>query len=158
MSEVNLKFKLIRDSRSNYGTNIYNLVNTYGTPFTVREVLMFVIEQNNCGIIEVVNSYMSENLPRLVFSKTQFIKTGRWYESNLGGYNLTDICPSEVESVRANVIWSELTIDYEICLKDPSVLNPSNIVKKVVMYDPRAHKIHYICAKRNFGRQHKARV
>lgn len=158
MSEVNLNFKLIRDSRSNYGTNIYNLVNTYGTPFTVREVLMFVIEQNNCGIIEVVNPYMSENLPRLVFSKTQFIKTGRWYESDLGGYSLNDICPSEVESVRANGRWSERAIDYEIRLKDPSVLNPSNIVKKVVMYDPRAHKIHYICSNRNFGCQHKASV
>lgn len=151
MPEVNLKFKLIRDSRSNYGANIYNLVNTYGTPFTVRDVLMFVIEQNNCGIIEVANPYMSENLPRLIFSKTQFIKARRWYESDLGGYNLNDICPSEVESVRANVRFSERTIDYKIHLKDPSVLNPSNIVKKVVMYDPREHKIHYMCANRNFG-------
>lgn len=91
MPDVNLKFKLIRDSRSNYGTNIYNLVNTYGDPFTVRDVLTFVIEQNNCGIIEVTNPYMSENLPRLVFSKTQFIKTGKWYESDLGGYNLDDM-------------------------------------------------------------------
>ena len=155
---MNLKFKLIRDSRSNYGTNIYNLVNTYGTPFTVRDVLTFVIEQNNCGIIEVTNPYMSENLPRLVFSKTQFIKTGRWYESDLGGYNLDDICPSEVESVRANGRWQERVMDYTIRLKDHSVLNPSNIVKKVVMYDPRAHKIHYICANRNFGCQHKASV
>lgn len=73
---------------------------------------------------------MSENLPRLVFSKTQFIKTGRWYETDLGGYNLNDICPSEVESVRANGRWSERTIDYEIRLKDPSVLKPSNIVKQ----------------------------
>ena len=71
---MNLKFKLIRDSQSNYGTNIYNLVNTYGTPFTVRDVLMFVSEQNNCLIIEVINPYMSENLPRLVFSKTQLLK------------------------------------------------------------------------------------
>lgn len=151
MPEVNLKFKLIRYSLSNYGTNIYNLVNTYGTPFTVRDVLMFVIEQNSCGIIEVANPYMSENLPRLVFSKTQFIKASKWYETNLGGYNLTDICPSEVESVRASGRWQERAMDYTIRLKDQSVLNPSNIVKKVVMYDPRAHKIHYICANRNFG-------
>lgn len=151
MPEVNLKFKLIRDSGSNCKTNLYNLVNTYGTPFTVRDALMFVIEQNNCGVIEVINPYMSENLPRLVFLKTQFIKSSRWYESDLGGYNLNYICPSEVESVRANGRWSERTIDYEIRLKDPSVLNPSNIVKKVVMYDPRAHKIHYMCANRNFG-------
>lgn len=151
MPEVNLKFKLIRDSRSNYGTNLYKLINTYGAPFTVRDVLMFVIEQNNCGVIEVVNPYMSENLPRLVFSKTQFIKTGGRHESDLGGYNLNNICPSEVESMRANGRWSERTIDYEIRLKDPSVLNPSNIVKKVVIYDPRARKIHYICANRNFG-------
>lgn len=152
MPEVNLKFKLIRDSRSNYGANLYNLVNTYGTPFTVRDVLMFVIEQNNCGIIEVANPHMSENLPRLVFSKTQFIKASRWHESDLGGYNLNDIFPSEVESVQANGRWSERVIDYEIRLKDTSVLNPSNIVKKVAMYDPRAHKIHYMCANRNFGR------
>lgn len=151
MPEVNLKFKLIRDSRSNYGTNLYNLVNTYGTPFTVRDVLMFVIEQNNCGVIEVANPYIPENLPRLVFSKSQFIKASRWYESDLGGYDLNDICPSEVESVKANGRWSEREIDYEIYLKDPSVLNPSNIVKKVVMYDPREHKIHYMCANRNFG-------
>lgn len=151
MPEVNLKFKLIRDSRSNYGANLYNLVNTYGTPFTVRDVLMFVIEQNNCGVIEVANPHMSENLPRLVFSKSQFIKASRWYESDLGGYDLNDICPSEVESVKANGRWSEREIDYEIYLKDPSVLNPSNIVKKVVMYDPREHKIHYMCANRNFG-------
>ena len=129
MPDVNLKFKLIRDSRSNYGTNIYNLVNTYGTPFTVRDVLMFVIEQNNCGIIEVTNPYMSENLPRLVFSKTQFVKTGRWHESDLGGYNLSDICPSEVESVRANGRWQERVMDYTIRLFEthdptPSITGP----------------------------------
>lgn len=62
------------------------------------------------------------------------------------------ICPSEVESVRANGRWQERLMDYTIRLKDQSVLNPSNIVKKVVMYDPRAHKIHYICANRNYGR------
>lgn len=129
MPEVKLQFKLLREARSNYDSNLYELVNTYGTPFTVRDVLMFVIGQNDWGIIEIVNPYISDNLPRLIYSKTQFIKSDGRYESDLGGYDRNDIWPAEVESVRANGGWSEM--NYVIRLKDPSVLNPSGIVKKL---------------------------
>ena len=129
MSEVNLQLKLIHEAQSNYGTNLYELVNTYGTPFTVRDVLMFVIGQNDWGIIEIINPYMSENLPRLVYSKAQFIKTDGQYKSDLGGYDRDDIWPAEVEIVRADGGWSEM--NYVIRLKDPSILNPTDTVKKL---------------------------
>lgn len=129
MSEVNLQFKLVREAQSNYGTNFYELVNTYGTPFTVRDVLMFVIGQNNWGIIEFVNPYIPEDLPRLVYSKTRFIKTDGRYSSDLGGYDRDAIWSAEVESAGADGGWSEM--NYKIRLKDLSLLKPSNIVKKL---------------------------